>query len=51
MAANIKLMKEALAKQWETLPPMMLTSSLTGYGRDTLLDQIEQINEELRIQN
>jgi hypothetical protein len=29
----------------------VLTSSLTGYGRDTLLNQIEQINEELRIQN
>lgn len=48
---NIKLMKQALAEQWEPLPPMVLTSSLTGYGRDTLLDQIEQINEELRIKN
>ena len=47
VAANIKLMKEALAKQWETLPPMMLTSSLTGYGRDTLLDDIETINQSL----
>ena len=47
VAANIKLMKEALAKQWETLPPMMLTSSLTGYGRDTLLDNIEAINQSL----
>ena len=48
---NVKLMKQELGKLWEELPPMMLTSSLTGYGRDTLLDQIEQINEELRIQN
>lgn len=48
---NIKLMKQALAEQWDPLPPMVLTSSLTGYGRDTLLDQIEQINEELRIKN
>ena len=47
VAANIKLMKEALAKQWETLPPMMLTSSLTSYGRDTLLDNIEAINQSL----
>ena len=47
VAANIRLMKEALAKQWETLPPMMLTSSLTGYGRDTLLDDIETINQSL----
>ena len=48
---NIKLMKQALSEQWDPLPPMVLTSSLTGYGRDTLLDQIEQINEELRIKN
>ena len=48
---NVKLMKQELGKLWEELPSMMLTSSLTGYGRDTLLDQIEQINEELRIQN
>ena len=48
---NIKLMKQALAEQWDPLPPMVLTSSLTGYGRDTLLDQIEQINEELKIKN
>ncbi|MBO7100437.1 MAG: YihA family ribosome biogenesis GTP-binding protein [Bacteroidales bacterium] len=48
---NIKLMKQALSEQWEPLPPMVLTSSLTGYGRDTLLDQIEQINEELKNKN
>ena len=48
---NIKLMKQALSEQWEPLPPMVLTSSLTGYGRDTLLDQIEQINEELKTKN
>ena len=45
---NVKLMKQALGQQWEPLPPMVLTSSLTGYGRDTLLDQIEQINKELK---
>lgn len=42
--ANVKAMKQALSEQWAELPPMLLTSSLTGYGRDTLLDQIEQIN-------
>jgi GTP-binding protein len=46
--ANIKAMKQALSEQWEELPPMFLTSSLTGYGREALLDSIEQINEELR---
>lgn len=45
---NIKAMKVALSELWEELPPMFLTSSLTGYGRDVLLDSIESINEELK---
>ena len=45
---NIKLMKKALAEMWEELPPMLLTSSLTGQGRDALLDQIETINQSLK---
>ena len=45
---NVKLMKAELSKLWEELPPMLLTSSLTGYGRDTLLDQIDEINEEYK---
>lgn len=49
--SNIKAMKKALSELWEELPPMFLTSSLTGYGRDTLLDNIEQINDELKAKN
>jgi GTP-binding protein len=45
---NIKAMKVALSELWEELPPMFLTSSLTGYGRDALLDSIESINEDLK---
>lgn len=45
--ANIKLMKQALGQQWDPLPPMLLTSSATGYGRDALLNQIDQINQSL----
>lgn len=45
---NIKLMKQALSEIWEELPPMLLTSSATGYGRDALLDQIETINQSLK---
>ncbi len=44
---NIRLMKQELKKMWEELPPMLLTSSLTGYGRDSLLDQIETINQSI----
>ena len=44
---NIRLMKSALHEMWEELPPMLFTSAATGYGRDALLSQIEQINESL----
>lgn len=44
---NIKAMKQVLSEQWEELPPMLLTSAHTGYGRDALLDQIETINQSL----
>ena len=45
---NIKAMKQALGEIWEELPPMLLTSSVTGYGRDALLEQIETINQSLK---
>lgn len=44
---NIKLMKQALGEMWEELPPMLLTSSLTGYGRDAVLEQIETIQQSI----
>lgn len=46
--ANIKAMKAALKEKWEELPPMYLTSSLTDYGRDGVLDCIESINQTLQ---
>lgn len=48
--ANIKAMKAALKVQWEELPPMYLTSSLTGYGRDGVLNCIESINQSLELE-
>jgi len=45
--SNIHLMKVELGKLWEELPPMLLTSALTGTGRDALLDQIDTINQGL----
>ena len=44
---NIHLMKQELLKEWEELPPMLLTSSLTGYGREALLDHIDTIIQSL----
>ena len=46
--ANVKSMKQALSEMWDELPTMFLTSSLTGYGRDSLLDSIESINLTLK---
>lgn len=45
---NIKEMKLALGEIWEELPPMLLTSSLTGYGREAVLEQIDTINMSLQ---
>lgn len=48
--ANMKAMKKALLEVWEELPEVFLTSSLTGMGRDAVLDNIESINETLKRQ-
>lgn len=45
---NIKRMNQELSQLWEELPPMLLTSSLTGYGREALLDQIDTIHQSLQ---
>lgn len=45
---NIKRMKQELSQMWEELPQMLLTSSLTGYGREALLDQIDTIHQSLQ---
>ncbi len=34
-----------LLEQWEELPPIFVTSSETGAGREQLLDYIEQLNQ------
>ena len=44
---NVAAFKSALSQTWADLPPMFLTSSLTGYGRQALLDAIETINQSL----
>lgn len=44
---NVAAYKQQLLEQWEELPPIFLTSSQDGRGRDELLDYIEQINKSL----
>lgn len=45
---NVEAYKQQLLEQWEELPPIFLTSSNDGRGRDELLDYIDQINATLK---
>jgi GTP-binding protein len=40
---NISLYKEKLLESWEELPPIFITSSEKGVGREELLGYIEKI--------
>ncbi len=42
---NIGKYCEALLEKWEELPPVFVTSSVNGDGREGLLDYIEQLNK------
>ncbi len=42
--------KTVLLESWEELPPIFVTSSQKGNGRDELLDYIDQINKSLKQQ-
>lgn len=44
---NIESYKARLLEEWEALPPIFVTSSEKGLGKEELLDYIEQINKEL----
>jgi GTP-binding protein len=45
---NIDAYQEKLLETWEELPPIFITSSEKGQGRDELLNYIEAINESLK---
>ena len=44
--SNIQKMKNKLYDTWEELPLMIKSSSLTGLGKEQILDYIEGINEQ-----
>ncbi len=46
-ATAVEAYKQELLKSWEELPPVFMTSSEDGRGRDELLGYIEQINRSL----
>lgn len=45
---NVEEYKKELLKKWEELPPIFVTSSEKGKGRQELLDYIYSINKELK---
>lgn len=47
VAQHVNAFKRALSETWEDLPEMLLTSSVTKYGRDAVLNRIEEINQSL----
>ena len=44
--SNIQKMKNRLLETWESLPPMIKTSSLSGLGKDKILSYIDEINQQ-----
>lgn len=46
-ALNVNAFKKALAEEWEELPQIFITSSVSGTGRSKILDYIEETNKEL----
>jgi GTP-binding protein len=47
LSKNLKSFKTELEKNWETAPPIFMTSSEKGRGREELLDYIDSINKTL----
>lgn len=44
-ALNVNSFKNALAEEWEELPPIFITSSVSGTGRSKILTFIEETNK------
>ena len=45
---NIEAYKQQLGETWEELPPIFITSSQDGRGRDELRDYSDSINKQLK---
>ncbi|MGC9150519.1 MAG: ribosome biogenesis GTP-binding protein YihA/YsxC [Microbacter sp.] len=45
---NRKDYEQRLVESWDPLPPIFVTSSKTGEGRDAILEYIESINQQLK---
>lgn len=51
LIANIEGYRERLLESWEELPPIFITSSEAKFGREELLDYIDEINTSNSISN
>lgn len=47
LAQNLNTYKQTLSEQWDPLPEIFLTSSVNKYGKEALLDRIDEINRSL----
>ena len=45
MVQNINSFKRRMLQDWEDLPEMLLSSSVTGYGREDILQTIDNMNK------
>ena len=45
LSNNVTVFKNRMLEDWEELPPMIESSSQTGFGRDAILDYIEEMNK------
>jgi GTP-binding protein len=48
---NLAAYKKEMLKHWETLPPIFTTSSESKFGREKLLNYIDQINQAIKEAN
>jgi len=46
---NLTQYKKAILQKWETLPPVIVTSSVTGRGREEILRYIEETNKVFQL--
>lgn len=46
IARNVDLFKKTLSETWDELPPIFVSSSETGFGKEEILDFIESVNKQ-----
>ena len=50
LAENVAAYKRRLLEEWEELPPVFITSSETAFGRDEVLQYIDEVNKRAMLQ-